>query len=80
MQISVSTPIGIKCFLIRLCKVDIRICYELMSFLRDEDVVKLGCGIDGDFKRLREVDFVIFHPATIRYLSLPKIPIYLNFC
>lgn len=73
MQISVSTPAGIKCFLIRLCKVDIRICYELMAFLRDEDVVKLGCGIDGDFKRLSEVDFVIFHPATISFFDLRQI-------
>ncbi|CBY38052.1 unnamed protein product [Oikopleura dioica] len=64
---------GIKCFLIRLCKVDLRICYELMAFLRDEDVVKLGCGIDGDFKRLSEVDFVIFHPATISFFDLRQI-------
>ncbi|CAG5086999.1 Oidioi.mRNA.OKI2018_I69.PAR.g11433.t1.cds [Oikopleura dioica] len=73
MQISVCTQVGIKCFLIRLSKVDIRVCYELMSFLRDEDVVKLGCGIDGDFKRLQEVDFVIFHPSTISFFDLRQI-------
>jgi len=44
-----------------------------MAFLRDEDVVKLGCGIDGDFKRLSEVDFVIFHPATISFFDLRQI-------
>ena len=53
LQISVfNDKEGFKCYLFRLCKLDERPMPLLHHLLNSESVIKLGVGIDGDFKRL----------------------------
>ena len=61
LQISVFNDAagdGSKCYLFRLCKLDERPMPLLHQLLNSESIIKLGVGIDGDFKRLVNEGYV----------------------
>jgi hypothetical protein len=76
LQLAVFSDSGTKCYLFRLQKFDDKIFELLNNILNENSIIKLGVGIDGDYKRLLAegfVDVTKYSFLDLRFLAVQRV-------